>query len=123
MTRLSWSAHLILMAGFLSWGVFLFVQGCAGGFIFDALMYAILLGLLVQLVVVAAGSKVAALDHPRRANVWTFSIWVGVSYTFILLRDTSIGLLFSLLVAVPGALLGLLLISVMKFLVRKVPFG
>lgn len=107
----------------VSLGVILFVQGSAGGLVFDTLMYGVLCGILVQLIVVATGPKVSAFDHARWANIWTFSIWVGVSYSFILLRDTNIGLLFSLFVSIPGALLGLLLISVMKFLLSKVPLG
>ena len=123
MTRLGWSAHLLVLTLVMSFGVVLFAQGSAGGLFYDILMYGVLCGIMVQLIVIVASSKTNALDHSKWANIWTFSIWFGISYPFILLRDTNIGLLFSLLVSIPGTLLGLITISVMRLLASKVPFG
>lgn len=114
--------HMIVLVAILVSGVLLHTNGLAGGILFDCLMYVLLAGFSVQFLLVAAGDRITGVPLSKLADRMSFSLWVGVAYAFIMMRDTDIGLVYSLLIIIPGIFMGLILISMIQFLLKRVGF-
>lgn len=114
--------HAFLLSAILAFGVLLYANGAGGGIVYDCLMYIVLAGFLIQFVFVLFGDRISIALPSKLANKYTFSLWVGAGYSFIMLRDTEIGIVYSLLVLIPGILMGFLLISMMQFLLKRIGF-